>query len=604
MKPLHCQMKSTLTSWIAKIALFIGMLGATGSWAHPESGVALYGDPKYSADFDHFDYVNPDAPKGGLLRQASFSTFDTLNPFVLTGISAPGVGLMHDTLMKQSADEPFSLYGLIAETIDISENRQTVTFKINPRARFSDDSPITADDVVFSFNLLKDKGIPMYRAYYRDVLSVETPDKETVIFHLSPVTNRELPLILGELPVLSQAFWKNREFDKTSFDIPVSSGPYLIDKIVPNRSITYRRNPHYWAADLNVNKGSYNFDQIQFDVYRDTTVAVEAFKAGLLDIRLENEAKKWQVLSHSDLVKDGRVIARIFTHQMPAGMQGFVFNLRRPIFGDIRVREALALAFDFAWTNHSLFYDSYKRTESYFENSFLKAPPLPDQAELQLLSPYRESLPSSVFSQAYHAPGKKGTVRSNLSAALRLLHKAGCFVDPFGTLRTPTGQPFRFEILIDSASGPVWERIILPYIDRLKRLGIEASVRTVDPIQYKNRLDNYDYDMIVTVWGQSFSPGNEQRYFWGSAAANSPGSLNYSGVQNPVVDDLIEKIVSAESKEAHLTAVHALDRVLLHLQLVVPHWYTSEHRYLYWDKFGIPSETPLKGTNILDWWMK
>ena len=597
-------MKSILTSWIAKIVITFIMAGATCSWARPESGVALYGDPKYPAGFDHFDYVNPSAPKGGLLRQASFSAFDTLNPFVLTGISAPGVGLMHDTLMKQSADEPFSLYGLIAETIDISDDRQTVTFRINPRARFSDDSPITADDVVFSFNLLKEKGVPMYRAYYRDVLSVETPDKETVIFHLSPVTNRELPLILGELPVLSKAFWENREFDKTSFDIPVSSGPYLIEKITPNRSITYRRNPRYWATNLNVNKGTYNFDQIQFDVYRDTTVAVEAFIAGLLDIRLENEAKKWQVLSRSDLVKDGRVIARIFTHQMPAGMQGFVFNLRRPIFGDIRVREALGLAFDFPWTNHSLFYDSYKRTESYFENSFLKAPPLPDGREQRLLAPYTDKLPASVLTRVYHAPGKGGTVRSNLTAALRLLRQAGCSVDAFGTLRTPTGEPFRFEILLDSASGPVWERIVLPYIDRLKRLGIEASVRTVDTIQYKNRLDNYDYDMIVTVWGQSFSPGNEQRYFWGSAAARSPGSLNYSGIQNPIVDDLIEKIVSAESKEAHLTAVHALDRVLLHLHLVIPHWYTPEHRYLYWDKFGIPEKTPLKGTNILDWWIK
>ena len=604
MKQLHYPMKSILISWIAKVIITFSVIGSTCSWAHPESGVALYGAPKYPAGFDHFDYVNPHAPKGGLLRQASFSAFDTLNPFVLTGISAPGVGLMHDTLMKQSADEPFSLYGLIAETIDISDDRQTVTFKINPRARFSDDSPITADDVVFSFNLLKTKGIPMYRAYYRDVLSVETPDKETVIFHLSPVTNRELPLILGELPVLSKAFWSTREFDKTSFDIPVSSGPYLIEKITPNRSVTYRRNPRYWATNLNVNKGSYNFDQIQFDVYRDTTVAVEAFKAGLLDIRLENEAKKWQVLSRSDLVKDGRVIARIFIHQMPAGMQGFVFNLRRPIFGDIRVREALGLAFDFPWTNHSLFYDSYKRTESYFENSFLKAPPLPDKAERQLLSSYADQLPSSVLTRAYHAPGKKGSVRSNLTAALHLLRQAGCFVDAFGTLRTPTGEPFRFEILLDSASGPVWERIVLPYIDRLKRLGIEATVRTVDTIQYKNRLDNYDYDMIVTVWGQSFSPGNEQRYFWGSAAADSPGSLNYSGIRNPVVDDLIEKIVSAESKEAHLTAVHALDRVLLHLHLVIPHWYTPEHRYLYWNKFGIPKKTPLKGTNILDWWIK
>ena len=572
--------------------------------AAPEHGVALYGATKYAAGFSAFDYVNPDAPKGGILHQASFSTFDTLNPFVINGLSAPGTGLMHDTLMKQSADEAFSLYGLIADSIDISEDRTTVRFHINPKARFSDDSPITAQDVLFSFNILKEKGVPMYRAYYRDVLSAEAPSTDTVVFHLSADTNRELPLILGELPVLSKAYWENRDFTKTSFDIPVSSGPYLIKKIVPNRSIIYQRNPHYWATDLNVNRGTNNFDEIQYDVYRDTTVAVEAFKAGLLDIRMENEAKKWHVLSHSEPVQDGRMKARVFTHQMPSGMQGFVFNLRRPKFQDIEVRQALATVFNFDWTNHSLFYDSYRRTSSYFENSFLKAPPLPDEAELKLLTPFRNKLPDSVFTHPYTPPGQELNPRQKLEQAFILLQKAGYSVDQFGTLRDRSGQPFEFEILLDSASGPVWERIILPYIDRLKHLGIKATVRTVDTIQYKNRLDTYDYDMIVTVWGQSFSPGNEQRYFWGSSAADTEGSLNYSGIKSPVVDFLIERIVGAETRADHLTAVHALDRVLLHFHLVVPHWYTPEHRYLYWDKFGIPDTVPMKGMNILDWWMK
>ncbi|MBR6412379.1 MAG: ABC transporter substrate-binding protein [Alphaproteobacteria bacterium] len=597
-------MKSTLTLWTAKF-LFVMTVGiGLPTLAEPMHGVALYGEPKYAAGFEAFDYVNPNAPKGGTLHQAFFGAFDTLNPFVINGVAAPGTGLMHDTLMKQNADEAFSLYGLIADTIDISEDRQTVSFHLNPAARFSDGSPITAKDVLFSFNILKEKGVPMYRAYYRDVLSVEVPADDTVIFHLSPTTNRELPLILGELPILSEAYWKNRDFTQTSLDIPVSSGPYLIKKIVPNRSITYIRNPKYWAKNLNVNRGSYNFDEIQYDLYRDTTVAVEAFKAGLLDIRMENEAKKWHVLSNSEPVLAGKMKARVFKHNMPSGMQGFVFNLRRPKFQDIRVRKALATVFDFDWTNHNLFYDSYRRTESYFENSFLKAPPLPDENELKLLEPFQKQLPPSTLNTPYEAPGKKDNRRTRLTKALTLLEQAGYYVDKRGVLRSKSGQPFEFEILIDSASGPVWERIILPYIDRLKHLGITATVRTVDTIQYKNRLDTYDYDMIVTVWGQSFSPGNEQRYFWGSAAADTEGSLNYSGIKSPVIDFLIDRIIGAESQSEHLTAVHALDRVLLHSHLVIPHWHTPEHRYLYWDKFGIPDTVPMKGMNILDWWIK
>jgi len=409
---------------------------------------------------------------------------------------------------------------------------------------------------------------------------------------------------LGELPVLSQAYWENKDFTKTSLEIPVSSGPYQVQKVVPNRSITYRRNPNYWGTDLNVNRGTNNFDEIQYDVYRDTTVAVEAFKAGLLDIRLENEAKKWHVLSQSEPVQKGQMKARVFPHSMPAGMQGFVFNLRRPKFQDIRVRKALATVFDFDWTNRSLFYNSYRRTGSYFENSFLKAPPLPDEGELKLLKPFQKQLPRAVFRSSYTPPGQKDNRRDKLTKALRLLEQAGYHVDKLGRLRDKNGTPFEFEILLDSASGPVWERIVLPYIDRLKHLGIKATVRTVDTIQYKNRLDTYDYDMIVTVWGQSFSPGNEQRYFWGSAAADTEGSLNYSGIKSPVVDFLIDRIIGAETQEDHLTAVHALDRVLLHYHLVIPHWHTPEHRYLYWDKFGIPDTIPLKGTNILDWWVK
>ena len=483
-------MKQKLNLWIKSVLSFAVLSAVSPVFAAPVHGVALYGEPKYEQGFQHFDYVNPNAPKGGVLKEAAFSSFDTLNPFVINGVAAPGVGLMYDTLMKQSADEAFSLYGLVAESVDISEDRTVVKFHINPNARFSDGSLITADDIIFSFNVLRDKGIPMYRAYYRDVLSVDAENPQTVVFTLSPKTNRELPLILGELPVLSKSYWEKRDFEKTSLEIPVTSGPYIIDEVVPNRSVSYRRNPNYWAKDLNVNRGMYNFDGIRYDVYRDTTVAVEAFKAGLIDVRLENEAKKWQVLSQSDLVKDGKIKAKILTHQLPAGMQGFVFNIRRPIFQNPLVREALGLAFDFDWTNRHLFHGAYRRTSSYFENSYLKAPPLPSEDEIELLVPYREMLPKSVFITSYQPPASSGSVRQNLHRALDLLYRAGYRVDKYGILRNPMGKAFRFEIMLDSASGAVWERVVLPYVDRLKRLGIEASVRTVDSIQYKNRMDN------------------------------------------------------------------------------------------------------------------
>ena len=593
-------MKLMSNLWISKICCLLMISHAV--FAAPVHGVSLYGEPKYPEGFSAFAYVNENAPKGGVLKQATYSAFDTLNPFVINGVSAPGIGLTYDTLMKSSEDEPFTLYGLVAETIDISDNRRQVIFQLNEKARFSDGTPITAEDVIFSFNILREKGVPMYRAYYRDIEKVEAIEKNKVIFYLSEQTNRELPLILGELPVLSKNWWQNRDFEQTSLDIPVSSGPYQIKDITPGRRIVYQRRPDYWAKDLNVNKGSYNFDEIHFDVYRDTTVAVEAFKAGLIDIRLENEAKKWQALKESDVVQDGRVQTRVFAHQLPAGMQGFVFNLRRPIFKDILVREAIGYAFDFKWTNKQLFYGAYHRTSSFFENSEFKSAGLPDEKEWSLLEPLRDFIPASVFTQSYQVPGQYRSVRDNLQHALKLLYKAGCSVDTEGTLRLPNGQPFRFEILLDSASGMVWERVVLPFKDRLKKLGIEMVVRTVDSIQYKNRLDSYDFDMVVMVWGQSFAPGNEQRYFWGSQSADSVGGWNYAGIKNSAVDTLIERIVSAETQEEHRLAVKALDRVLLHMHFVIPNWYTPDHRYLFWDKFGMPDIVPMKGMNVLNWW--
>lgn len=560
----------------------------------------MYGEPKYKEDFVAFDYVNVSAPNGGTLKQASFGSYDSFNPFSVNGVSPAGIGLTHDTLMKQSEDEAFSLYGLIADGIYILPNKKGVVFHINPKARFNDDTKITAQDVLFSFEILKTKGAPTYRYYYRDVEKVEIKDAQTIIFYFyDNVENRELPFILGELPVLSSAWWQNRDFDKTSLDVPVSSGPYVIDVFNPGRSITYRKNEKYWAKDLNVNKGFYHFDKFHFDYYRDTTVALEAFKAGEFDVRLENEAKKWANFQQEKNVLNGRIKLKSFEYHLPSGMQGYVFNLRRPLFQDKNVRKALSLAFDFDWMNYNLFHGLYSRTTSFFDNSYLKAPALPDEKELKLLENFRDKLDDDVFKPLYQKESLN--IRERLYKAMDLLKLAGWAVNEKGFLEK-NGEEFSFEILIDSASAAAWERITLPFVGKLLRLGIKANIRTVDLLQYKNRLDSYEYDMIVSVWGQSLSPGNEQRYFWSSSAADSAGAMNYSGLKNPVVDILIEKVIQSATKEELVTSVHALDRVLLNEYIVIPHWYTPYHRYMFQNTIGMPTNVPLKGANILTWW--
>lgn len=592
----------------------LGVLFCVGLWCHcaaaltpaaPVHALSMHGTPKYPAGFESFDYVNPDAPKRGTLNQGAIGMFDTFNPYVINGIAPAGIGLTYDTLMKQNLDEPFSLYGLIAESVEMPSDRSYVAFNINPAARFSDGSAITADDVIFSFQALRDHGVPTYRYYYADVDKVYKTSNRRVVFEFKPgAHNAELPLILGELPILSKAFWEGRDFAKTSLTVPVSSGPYIVGRFEPGRSIEYHLNPSYWAADLNVNKGQNNFLKIKFDYYRDATVLAEAFKAGAIDIRQENEAKKWAAFKNEPAVRSGRMIQKEFAHHMPSGMQGFVFNLRRPIFADLKVREALGYAFDFNWANQNLFHGLYKRTASYFDNSVLKAPPLPDAAELKVLQPYRDQLPDRLFDTPFTLPeAPAGHMRGNLKRALALLNEAGWHVKN-GILQNAAGQPFEFEILLDAASAPTWERVVLPFVGQLKRLGITARISTVDIIQYKNRLDAFDYDMIVFVWGQSLSPGNEQRYFWGSQAADTPGSSNYAGIQNQTVDALIEAVVSARTQAQLTTAVHALDRVLLWSYIVIPHWHTPVSRYIYWDKFGMPDRVPDKGISTLTWWMK
>ena len=585
-------------------AFLIFILYSVSAVAEPTHAIAMHGNPKYPANFTHFDYVNPNAPKGGVLREASFGSFDTFNPFTIKGNSAPGNGLIFETLMTSSSDEAFCEYGLIAEKIEVPQDRSWVAFQINPKAKFSDGTSITADDVVFTFETLRDKGIPQYRYYYSGVDKVEATDKLRVLFTFKDKNNRELPLILGQMPVLSRKDWENKDFEATTLQMPLGSGPYKLKEFELNRYVVYERDPNYWGVDLPVNRGMNNFDEIRYDIYRDTSVAVEALKAGAYDVRVENEAKKWATAYDIPAVKEGKLIKKEFTHGLPSGMQGFVMNTRRPIFADIKVREAMQYVLDFNWLNDKLFHSSYIRTKSFFDNSELAATGLPSEDELALLKPFKEQLDSRIFTNPIDVPELDSkNPRPQLLKALDLLKQAGWQVKD-GILKNEKGEPFEFELLLDSSGASAWERIALPFVRNLKKIGITARIRVMDALQYKHRLDNFDFDMFVMVWGQSLSPGNEQLYFWGSEAATQNGSYNFAGIQSPVVDGLIEKIISANTREELIAATRALDRILMWGFYVIPQWHTNKTRIIYWDKFGMPDVTPMHGINIMTWWAK
>ncbi len=571
-------------------------------WQH---GLALHGDIKYARDFTHFEYVNPNAPKGGEMRLAGIGTFDSLNPFILRGSPPSGLGMTFDTLTVQSLDEPFSEYGLIAEAVQVPNDHSWVAFALRPEARFHDNTPVTAEDVIFSLQLLQTKGHPFYRAYYANVSKAEAHGPHQVTFFFTGPENRELPLIVGQMPVLSKAYWQDREFDRTTLDIPLGSGPYRVAQVDPGRSITYERVRDYWAADLPVNKGRHNLDTLRYEYFRDVNVALEAFKAGQYDFRQEYVARLWATGYDGPALRQGRIIMEEIPHELPTGMQGFVFNTRRPVFRDPLVREALGLVFDFEWSNQNLFHGAYARTTSYFSNSELAAAGLPSPAELELLDPHRESLPDRVFTLRYQPPVTDGTgnIRAQLRAALDLLAQAGWEVSPRDRkLRnTASNDLLEFEILLND---PVFERVCLPYVRNLERLGVSARVRTVDATQYQNRINDFDFDMTVNVFPQSLSPGNEQRDFWTSEAAVTPGSRNIAGVQYPVVDELVELVISAPDRVSLITRTRALDRVLLWGHYVVPHWHSRVFRVAYWDKFARPDITPKYGLALDAWWAK
>ncbi len=577
-------------------------IAAADESVRPMAGIAMHGEPKYGSGFHHFDYVNPDAPKGGDVRLAAVAkTFDNLNPFIVKGVVAADANMPFETLMTGSADEAFSEYGLIAESLEVPADRSWVIFTLRPQARWHDGQPITADDVLFSFDILRTKGHPQYRFYYQSVTKAEKLGPLRVKFTFKPGDNRELPLIIGQMPVLPQHYWQGRDFEKTTLEPPLGSGPYRVTSLEPGRFIVYERVKDYWGKDLPVRRGQDNFDRVRYDYYRDSTVALEAFKAGEYDWRQESEAKKWAT-GYQDwpALASGRAIQHAFPNGRSDGMQGYAYNLRRPLFQNPLVRRALGYAFDFEWTNKNLFYGQYERTESYFSNSELAAQGLPDARERAVLDPLAAMVPPEVFTGEYRAPvtDGSGNVRPNLRIAMTLLEQAGWRVVE-GKL-TKNGQPFQFEILLEN---PAWERISLPFVQNLARLGIDASVRTVDTAQYKNRADHYDFDMVVNVWGESLSPGNEQRGYWGSAAADEVGGDNVIGIRNPAVDALVESVVAARDREELVARSHALDRVLLWNYYVIPHWHLSVDRIAYWNKFGMPALVPTQGVQLFTWWV-
>jgi microcin C transport system substrate-binding protein len=574
-------------------------------------GVSLFGDLKYPAGFKHFDYVNPNAPKGGIVRQIAFGTFDNFNPVVagVKGSIALGTSLITETLTTPALDEVSTEYGLLAESIRYPEDFSSVTYTLRANARWHDGKPVTPEDVIFSLDVFK-KNSPQYAAYYRHVVKAEKTGDRDVTFTFDQPGNRELPQIVGQLTVLPKHYWEGtdkngnkRDITATTLEPPLGSGPYRIKEFTPGRSIVYERVKDYWGKDLNVNVGQNNFDEIRYEYFRDSTVALEAFKGDQVDWRSENSAKNWATAYDFPAVRDKRVVLEEFPIRNVGMMQAFAFNLRRGKFADSRVRRAFNFAFDFEEMNKQIFFGQYKRIKSYFEGTELASSGLPQGEELKILETVRDKVPPEVFTTPYSNPigGSPEAVRANLREATKLLKEAGYEVRNQQLVNGKTGEPFTVEFLVDS---PDYERFVSPYIPALKRLGINATIRVVDDAQYENRLRQWDFDIIVASWGQSLSPGNEQRGYWGSQAADQPGSRNLIGIKNPAVDALIDKVIFSKNRDELVAATHALDRVLLWNNYVVPNWTYGKVRTARWDRFSRPEKMPEYGLSAFPaiWW--
>jgi microcin C transport system substrate-binding protein len=593
----------------AALAFFLAFVGPVSLAADDgkHHAISLIGPPAHGPGFQHFDWVNPSAPKGGRVRQYAMGSFDSLNQFPVKGSPATALALIYDTLMASSPDEPSTEYGLVAEWLSHPDDFSSATYQLRAGARFHDGKPITADDVVFSLNALK-QASPNYGFYYKNVVRAEKINDHQVTFHFDVKGNRELPMIVGELPILPKHWWeaKNangepRDLTKSSLEVPLGSGPYRIKEVEAGRSITYERVKDWWAKDLPVSKGQWNFDEIKFVYFRDRVPAFEAFKAGHLDFWRENSAKAWATAFDFDAVKRGFVKMEKLPIATVAPMQAFAFNIRRPQFQDPRVRRAFSLAFDFEWANKNLFYDQYTRVGSYFENSELKAPALPSGRELEFLNEVKADIPAEVFTHEWKNPvnASPEDARKHLGMAAKLLAEAG-YQSKDGVLTNAAGMQLTAEFLLVQ---PDFERIVLPFKSALEKLGVKASVRLVDTSQYQRRHDTFDFDIMVASFPQSMSPGNEQRDYWGSDAAGKDGSRNVIGIKNPAVDKLVDKIIMAKDREDLVAATHALDRVLLWNYYVVPQWHVPFDRLVMWDMFRRPDKLPSRNTSFLRvWW--
>ncbi len=587
------------------ITLFLLLpMVATAPFARADHGFAMGYEPKYPPGFPRFEYVNPDAPKGGRLTLSSLGGFDGLNPYLLRSTGATGIdSLVFETLMASSMDEPFSQYGLLAEDAVLAEDGLSVTYRLNPSARFSNGSPVLAEDVKFSFDTLtSDKAHPQFRFYWGDIKRAVVVDERTVRFEFARV-NPELHMIAGQIPIFSREWIGDRPFDEVVLERPIGSGPYEVGQYALGNYINFERNPDYWARDLNTRRGMFNFDRIRIRSYRDSTAELEALKAGEFDFNAVYNSKQWARDYVGEKFDQGLIRKESFPHSNNAGMQGFVFNLRRPLFQDKRVRRAISLAMDFEWSNRNLFYDQYERCYSYFSNSEMAAKGLPEGEELALLESWRDRLPPEVFITEWHPPSaEQAGLRNNLLEAKRLLEEAG-WKYRNGALRNEKGEPFRFEFVMFQKG---FLRIVAPFARNLAKLGIEVEYRTVDAAVYQRRQDGFDFDMMVSSFGQSQSPGNELMGMFHSSSADEKGSRNVIGIKDPVVDALVEKVIFAEDRAALVTAARALDRVLLHGEYLVPNWFIDEHRVAYWNRFAYPETLPLyyqAATWVLEtWW--
>lgn len=589
---------------ICCVLLLLGVMQQSAA----EPAQALGYTPKYPVTFQHFDYVNPDAPKGGAITLAATGSFDTLNPYTLKGIPATGIeGLMFESLMEQSQDEPYSQYGLLAGDVKLAADRLSVTYRLRDNARFQDGTPVTADDVKFSFDTLKSKlAHPRYRFYWADITEAVVVDEKTIRFNFARV-NPELHMIAGSIPVFSRGWIGSQPFDKVALKAPLTSGPYRIAQYELGKYITFERNPDYWARSLAVRRGMYNFDRITFKYYRDSSVALEAFKAGEFDFMAVYNSKEWARDYTGPKFDQGLIIKKLFRHSNNAGMQGFVFNLRRKMFQDIRVRRAISLALDFEWSNRKLFYNQYERCDSYFSNSELAARGLPEGAELALLEPFRKQLPPELFTEAWRPPSTNppGNLRDNLRHAKKLLEEAGWRYQD-GALRNASGEPLRFEVMLTQQQKG-FERIVAPFARNLAKLGIEVTYRSVDSALYQRRSDTFDFDMMVQSFPESMSPGNELIDKFHSKSASQEGSNNVMGLKDPVVDALIDQVIYAKDRQHLVTATRALDRVLLWGEYLVPNWYIATHRTAFKNRFGYPETTPLyydaSSWMLSTWWI-